>query len=201
MTTRTLSSVLIALALVTTACRLPYEGGARPVTVATLDDHWHRAAPTPVVRQRDRTDCGLAALAMVAGAWGENWSLEDLSRSLPATKDGVRLGALRDYARSHGLVAYAVRGTHEDLAFELSRHRPVLLGLILPFAKDKALAHYEVAIAIDPRDGSVVTQDPATGGLMRRTRDVLDLEWKPGGYATLVVVGHVDGGGGTIVAR
>jgi len=171
------------------------------VAVTSLDNHWHRAAPTPVVRQRDRTDCGLAALAMVAGAWGQNWSLEDLSRALPATKDGVRLGALRDYARSHGLVAYAVRGTHDDLVFELTRHRPVLLGLVLPFARDKALAHYEVAIAVDPRDGSIVTRDPATGNMMRRTRDVLDLEWKPGGYATLVVVGRVDSAEGGVVSR
>jgi hypothetical protein len=65
----------------------------------------------------------------------------------------------------------------------------VLLGLILPFDKKKALAHYEVAVAVDPRDGSIVTLDPATGRYMRRTRAVLEQEWKPAGYATLVVVG------------
>ena len=179
--------VVVCLAL--GACRLPYAGGAKPVAVTTIDDHWHRAAPTPVVRQQDRTDCGVAALAMVAGTWGQNWSLAEMRRSLPTNKEGVRLGALRDYARTKGLVAYAVKGTHDDLVFELSRHRPVLLGLVLPFARDKALAHYEVAIAVDPRDGSVITQDPATGNMMRRTREVLDLEWKPSNYATLVVVG------------
>jgi ABC-type bacteriocin/lantibiotic exporter with double-glycine peptidase domain len=171
------------------ACRLPYAGGAKPVAATELDSQWHRAAPTPVVLQQNRTDCGLAALAMVAGAWGQSWTLKELQQSLPATADGVRLGALRDYARSHGLVAYAVKGSHKDLMFELERHRPVLLGLLLPFAKDKALAHYEVAVAIDPRDGTVVTLDPATGKYMRRTRDVLEREWKPAGYATLVVVG------------
>src|SRR5258706_12669763 len=130
---RALTIVGLLVLVVTAACRLPYSGGAQPVAVSSIDDHWHRAAPPPVVRQRDRTDCGLAALAMVAGAWGQKWSLEELSRALPATRDGVRLGALRDYARSRGLVAYAVRGTHEDLVFELSRHRPVVLGLVLPF--------------------------------------------------------------------
>jgi ATP-binding cassette subfamily B protein RaxB len=141
------------------------------------------------VLQQNRTDCGLAALAMVAGAWGQRWTLTELQQALPATADGVRLGALRDYARSHGLVAYAVKGSHKDLAFELERHRPVLLGLVLPFEKKRALAHYEVAVAIDPRDGTVVTLDPATGKYMRRTREVLEKEWKPAGYATLVVVG------------
>jgi ABC-type bacteriocin/lantibiotic exporter with double-glycine peptidase domain len=177
------------------ACRLPYAGGARPTDVAAIDDtNWHRAAPTPVVKQRDRTDCGLAALAMVAGAWGQRWSITELSHDIPPTKAGVRLGSLRDYARTHGLVAYAVRGTHDDLMFELARHRPVLLGLVLPFARDRALAHYEVVIAIDRRDGTVVTLDPATGKYMRRTRDVLEKEWKASGYATLVVVGTAGGG-------
>jgi len=177
------------LAALAGACRLPYAGGAKPVTAVELDDSWHRAAPTPVVLQRDRTDCGLAALAMVAGAWGQQWTVPELQASLPAAADGVRLGALRDYARSHGLVAYAVKGTHKDLKFELERRRPVLLGLVLPFAKTKALAHYEVAVAYDPRDGSIVTLDPATGKHLRRTRDILEREWKPAGYATLVVVG------------
>lgn len=183
------TAFLVAIVALAGACRLPYAGGAMPVATTEMDAGWHRAAPTPVVLQQDRSDCGLAALAMVAGAWGQTWSLAELQQSMPPKSDGVRLGALRDYARSHGLVAYAVKGTHKDLAFELERHRPVLLGLILPFAKDKALAHYEVAVAIDPRDGSVVTLDPATGKYMRRTRAVLEQEWKPAGYATLVVVG------------
>lgn len=183
------TAFLVVLLAFAGACRLPYAGGAKPVTSTELDDQWHRAAPTPVVLQKDRTDCGLAALAMVAGAWGQSWSLAELQRSMPPTSDGVRLGALRDYARSHGLVAYAVKGTHKDLRFELERHRPVLLGLLLPYAKNKALAHYEVAVAVDPRDGSVVTLDPATGKHMRRSREVLEKEWKPAGYATLVVLG------------
>lgn len=189
MTTGIRTALLVIAVAVTGACRLPYAGGAKPVAATEMDDQWHRAAPTPVVLQQDRSDCGLAALAMVAGAWGQSWTLAELQQSMPPKSDGVRLGALRDYARSHGLVAFAVKGTHKDLQFELERHRPVLLGLILPFAKDKALAHYEVAIAVDPRDGSVVTLDPATGKHMRRTRAVLEQEWKPAGYATLVVVG------------
>jgi ABC-type bacteriocin/lantibiotic exporter with double-glycine peptidase domain len=189
-----LHAPLIVLALGLAACRLPYAGGARPADVSALDENWHRAAPTPVVKQRDRTDCGLAALAMIGGAWGQSWTLTELAQEVPPTKHGVRLGALRDHARSHGLVAYAVRGTHDDLMFELARHRPVVLGLVLPFARDRALAHYEVVIAIDKRDGTVVTLDPATGKHMRRTRDVLEKEWKAAGYATLVVVGAAGDG-------
>jgi hypothetical protein len=33
-----------------------------------------------------------------------------------------------------------------------------------------------------------VTIDPASGTWQQRSRQVLDLEWKPAGYAALVVV-------------
>jgi ABC-type bacteriocin/lantibiotic exporter with double-glycine peptidase domain len=180
--------VLVLFGLLT-ACRLNYTGGAKPVSSEQLDDGWHRAAPTPVVLQEKPMDCGLASLAMLAGAWGQRWTLAELQRQQPPGDKGVKLGSLRDLARARGLQAFAVKGTHADLERELANHRPVLLGLLLPFERRRALAHYEVAIAINPRDGAVVTQDPATGKLMVRSKQVLEQEWKPSGYATLVVVG------------
>lgn len=170
-------------------CQLSYTGGARPASPSELDATLIRAVSTPVVRQVHRNDCGLAALAMVAGAWGHPWTVAELARDVRPGDRGVRLGALRDVAWTRGLEAYAIRGTHDDLRRELARGRPVLVGLLLPFERDRALSHYEVAIAIDPRDGSVITIDPASGKTLRRTREVLDAEWKPAGYATLVVVG------------
>ncbi len=153
---------------------------------------WLAAAPTPVVVQGQRSDCGLAALAMVAGAWGRHWTLDDLTHRLPPGKQGVQLGKLRDLARERGLVAYAVKGSFDDLRKELANGRPVLLGLVLPFDRNNNLNHYEVAVAMNPADDTVVTRDPATGELMKRPRKVLDLEWKHAGYATLVVVGTTD---------
>ncbi|MBA3820272.1 MAG: C39 family peptidase [Deltaproteobacteria bacterium] len=186
---RSLAILVSGLLALTAGCRLSYTGGARPVNQSELDASWLRAAATPVVRQRSQSDCGLAALAMIAGAWGHAWTLEALSRELTPTAKGVKLGALRDLARQRGLDAYAISGTHEDLQKELAKGRPVLLGLLLPYESDRALNHYEVAIAMDPRDGSVVTLDPSSGKHMRRTKQVLEAEWKPGGYPTLVVVG------------
>ncbi|MDQ3367142.1 MAG: cysteine peptidase family C39 domain-containing protein [Myxococcota bacterium] len=187
---RLLAILVLGLLALTGGCRLSYTGGARPVDQSSLDASWLRAAQTPVVRQRSQSDCGLAALAMVAGAWGRTWTLDELSRELTPTAKGVKLGALRDLARQRGLDAYAISGTHEDLRKELGKGRPVLLGLLLPYESDRALNHYEVAIAMDPRDGSVITLDPSSGKHMRRTRQVLEAEWKPGGYPTLVVVGE-----------
>jgi predicted double-glycine peptidase len=102
---------------------------------------------------------------------------------------GAKLGALRDVARARGLEAYAIAGNFEDLKRELAHGRPVLLGLQLPFEQDRALHHYEVVVAMNPRDGSVVTLDPATGKHLKRTKAVLEAEWKPVGFPTLVVVG------------
>jgi ABC-type bacteriocin/lantibiotic exporter with double-glycine peptidase domain len=182
-----LASLVVVAGLA--ACQLPYAGGARAVSPASIGAGWYKAAPTPVVRQHKETDCGLAALAMVAGAWGRSWSVDDLNRQLPPTDKGVRLGALRDLARARGLEAYAIKGTAQDLAHELQNGRPVVLGLILPYDQGRNASHYEVAVAIHKTDGTVVTIDPASGDWRQRSSKVLDLEWKTAGFATLVVTG------------
>jgi ABC-type bacteriocin/lantibiotic exporter with double-glycine peptidase domain len=170
------------------ACQLSYTGGARAVSPGELGTGWYRAAATPVVRQQHETDCGLAALAMVAGAWGRRWSVAQLTSELPPGDRGVKLGALRDLARARGLDAYAIKGTAHDLEHELSLGRPVVLGLLLPYDSGHNASHYEVAVAMNPRDGAVVTIDPASGQWRQRSKQVLDLEWKSAGFATLVVV-------------
>src|SRR5688500_11755242 len=85
------------------ACSLSYTGGARAISPNEIGASWYRAAATPVVRQHKETDCGLAALAMVAGTWGRQWSVAELTRQLPPTDRGIKLGALRDLARARGL--------------------------------------------------------------------------------------------------
>src|SRR5687767_205942 len=109
----------IFVALLGTGCRLSYTGGAKPVNAAQLDEGWLRAAATPVVKQRAQTDCGLAALAMVAGAWGKQVTVDELRRDVKMTPKGVKLGALRDVARARGFEAYAISGKHDDLRREL----------------------------------------------------------------------------------
>jgi ABC-type bacteriocin/lantibiotic exporter with double-glycine peptidase domain len=182
------ASLVVALVGMT-ACQLSYNGGARVVSPNEIGAGWYRAAATPVVRQQQESDCGLAALAMVAGTWGRRWSVKELTSQLPPTERGVKLGALRDLARARGLEAYAIKGTTHDLEHELQAGRPVVLGLILPYDQNRNASHYEVAIAINPRDGTVVTIDPASGNWRERSSKVLDLEWKTAGFAALVVTG------------
>lgn len=183
------AALVIAALVGASGCTIPYTGGARSVKPAQIDDGWVRAAPTPVIKQRQMTDCGLAALAMVAGAWGRHWTVDDMTIRLKPGDHGIKLRALRDLARERGLEAYAIKATREDLHKELVQGRPVLLGLVLPHDRKRNRSHYEVAIALDPRDGTLVTIDPASGEWMKRSPKVLDIEWKAAGYAALVVVG------------
>lgn len=182
---RVLVAILVALA---SACtHLAYTGGARAVEPVALDATWIHAAPTPVIKQAQETDCGLAALAMVAGAWGHPWAVAELAHAMPPGDKGVRLATLRDYAKAHGLEAFALAATPQDLQHELAAGRPVLLGLMLPYDMQHNQSHYEVAIAIRPSDGAVITIDPATGKWMTRSSKVLDVEWKAANHAALVV--------------
>ena len=171
------------------SCALPYRGGARAVHQTQLGSNWLQAASTPVVKQRQQTDCGLAALAMVAGAWGHQWSVADLAKRVPPTKTGIKLGLLRDLARERGLEAFAIKATRDDIKNELAKGRPVLLGLMLPHDQKRNRSHFEVAIALNTQDGTIITIDPATGEWMRRAPKILDIEWKAAGYAALVVTG------------
>jgi ABC-type bacteriocin/lantibiotic exporter with double-glycine peptidase domain len=178
---------LVLAAALAAGC-IAHDPAAHVQRAADLDAGWVRAAPTPIVVQRDDNDCGAAALAMVAGAWGRHWTLADIERTLHPTAAGLKLGALRDYARAGGLDAYAIRGSRDDLDHELAAGRPVVLGLVEPVDRRHNLSHYEVAVAVDPRGHDVVTIDPATGALQRRTAAALELEWKTAGYAALVVI-------------
>lgn len=183
------SARVIALLGILASCAMPYRGGARAVHPTQLGPGWLTAAETPVVKQKQQADCGLAALAMVAGAWGRQWTVDDLAKRVPPGKHGIKLGVLRDLARQEGLEAFAIKASRDDLKNELAKGRPVLLGLMLPHDRKSNRSHYEVAIALNTQDGTIVTIDPATGEWMRRSPKVLDIEWKAAGYAALVVTG------------
>lgn len=183
------SALVVALLGLFASCAVPYRGGARAVHPTQLGPGWLTAAETPVVKQKQQADCGLAALAMVAGAWGRQWTVDGLAKRVPPGKHGIKLGVLRDLARQEGLEAFAIKASRDDLKNELAKGRPVLLGLMLPHDRKSNRSHYEVAIALSTQDGTVVTIDPATGEWMRRSPKVLDIEWKAAGYAALVVTG------------
>ncbi|MGE0872426.1 MAG: cysteine peptidase family C39 domain-containing protein [Kofleriaceae bacterium] len=184
-------TALMVVVLAASGCAR-YTGNARPIAPAQVqaESGWIVVPPTPTVSQRKLGDCGPAALAMVAGRWQAAIDRE----SIPVTKEGVRLRVLRDHARAHGLIAYAIEGDRGVLEHEIRSGRPVMIGLLRPYG-DRKLAHFEVVIAMRTRgaSGEFITIDPGRpkdrGWQVRRWED-LDAEWRPAGRPALVVLGR-----------
>ena len=142
-----------------------YQGTAKeaqPDQIAR-EGKWVIVPSFPRVLQQSNHDCGAAALAAVLSFWGHPTTPD---RIVAATGHaGQRLSAsdLEGYARSRGLSSYVFFGTMADIVYELSRGRPVIVGLGKPYADDKALAHYEVVIGYEPHKQQVLLLDPARG--------------------------------------
>lgn len=186
------SLVALVAATLAAACA-HYSGGARPIRPDQIAHQpgWITTAPTPMVHQRGLTDCGPAALAMVAGRWHVAMTIDDARRSVRApTPRGTALGDLRRAARAHGLLAFAITGDQAMLEHEVRAGRPVIVGLLRPNGRDRATSHYEVVVALraSADDPQVVTIDPAGGWMIRSWAD-LDAEWRPAGRPALVVLG------------
>jgi ABC-type bacteriocin/lantibiotic exporter with double-glycine peptidase domain len=179
---------LALIVLLAPAC---YAGSARSVSAErasalAADPAWTFARDVPFVRQQSDADCGPAALAMVLQHFGLRTTLAELVAREPPRDGGVRAGDLRDVAREEGLAAFVVAGTFGDLSEQLARGRPVLVGLATPMTGGRALAHYEVVVAIDRRDGRLLTLDPGRG-LREDSLAGFAREWAPTGRVTLIV--------------
>ena len=67
-----------------------------------------------------------------------------------------------------------------------------MLGLQLPLEQRRAVRHYEVVVAFNPRDGSVVSVDPATGARDMAIPALLQRTW---GHGDFGVYAKVETGG------
>jgi ABC-type bacteriocin/lantibiotic exporter with double-glycine peptidase domain len=154
--------------------------------VLLRDPAWRAAPVPPLVRQRSDEDCGAAALSMALSRWGERAGPEEIVRACPPLPGrGIRAGDLRDFARKRGLRAFVFEGRPEDLERELSRGRPLIVGLVKT-AGAAAWTHYELAVAVREVDGGVATLDPALGA-RRYTRDEFFRLWDPAGRPLLLL--------------
>jgi ABC-type bacteriocin/lantibiotic exporter with double-glycine peptidase domain len=168
-----------------------YAGEARAVSpqkasALAADPAWTFVPDVPFIAQRTDSDCGPAALTMVLMHFGVPASLAEVVAADPPRDGGVRAGDLRDVARAKGLSAFVVAGTFADLFEQLGRGRPVLVGLGKPMTGGRALAHYEVVVAIDRRDRRLLTLDPARG-LSENSLEAFAREWATTGRVTLIV--------------
>jgi predicted double-glycine peptidase len=187
-----------------------YEGSARAVAPATLraESGWQRIEDVPAVPQKGAKDCGAAALSSVLGYWrrpGPPPPREQIDAALRAgadadskqaskdtskqtlAKQGLRAGALRDYARRQGYRAYVFHGTFDDLQHELAAGRPVIVGVLKELSSREYLAHYQVVIGYHPAKERVLTLDPADG-LREYPKTGFLEEWERAAHTTLVVM-------------
>lgn len=179
---------LAALVLAAASCYAGEAHDVSPRRAAALeaDPAWKFVRGVPFIPQREDSDCGPAALAMVLSHFGVKTSLAEVAGLSPPDKVGVRAGGLRDVARAKGMEAFVVEGNFNDLVDQLSRDRPVLVGLAKPITGGRALAHYEVVVGIDRTDKKIVTLDPSRG-FRENSLEGFAKEWVPTGRVTLIV--------------
>ena len=109
---------------------------------------------TPVIRQAEAAECGLACLAMVASYHGHKVDLATMRRRFSISLKGAKLATLMKIADELGFNARGLRGDIEDL------HDAPLPAII-----HWDLSHFVVLTGIDRRLGQRVYRihDPAHG--------------------------------------
>lgn len=182
--------LLAGASSVATGC---YVGGARPADPSALTpaQGWLRANDVALTHQQREDDCGAAALSMVMGAVHVPMKRDEIVALVPPRDGGIRAGDLRDVARRRGLGAYVVAGRRQDLAAELVRGRPVLVGLAKPLSNGQAALHYEVVAGLRQGTWDVLTADPFAGW-RTFTWDAFAKEWAATGAVTLIVMPRMD---------
>jgi ABC-type bacteriocin/lantibiotic exporter with double-glycine peptidase domain len=157
------------------------------MTALARDPAWAIVADVPFVPQETGHDCGPAALAMVLA----HFRVPAPPQRAPMFAGGdIRAGTLRDVARTHGLDAYVVSGTFDDLFAQVGRGRPVVVGLAKPMALTggRSLAHYEVVIGVNRARRLILSLDPAVG-VRENTLEGFAREWAPTHQVTIVFLG------------
>lgn len=188
MTNPALLLLAVSLASVPASGCALHAGTARPTTLEDLraEEGWILLDAVPFVAQEAEQDCGAACLAMVLRHWGVAAEPRALDRECAVEgEEGLRATALRDAARRREMEAFLFRGGVSDLAHELRRGRPVVVGLGKDFGP-MTLWHYVVVVGLHPRKQRIAALDPATGPVCD-TFEGFAAEWGATKEVTLVV--------------
>jgi ABC-type bacteriocin/lantibiotic exporter with double-glycine peptidase domain len=182
-----------ALALASLAGGGCYAGSAHAITPhevavqAAADPGWVLVGRVPLIRQRATADCGAAALAMVLSFWTTPTSVAAIdARDPAAAAKGWRAGQLRDLALERGLDAFVISAGIDDLTREIRHGRPVVVGVVKRYG-DRALAHYQVVVGINPARGLILSLDPADGW-REDSFAGFDREWMPSDRLAMMVL-------------
>lgn len=148
----------------------------------------------PFVRQREKNACGAASLSMLMRYWegqqgkpvpaGARQSA--IEQALDPHDRGIVDTAMAAYLRNSGFRVFAFAGQWDDLRENLSKGRPLIVGLG-PRGGNGPL-HYVVVAGIDWRRNYVFVNDPAQRKLFRMTGSQFVAEWRATGQWTLLAV-------------
>lgn len=177
-------AAIVLYLLLASACG--YTGQAHALTpeVWKTEPGWIAVDHVRMRHQHGEYDCGPTALQMVLDHWCSTG---------PATATGfdperrTTAAELRDRARELGFNAYVVAGTFEDIKHELALNRPVIVGVAKPVGKNKAIAHYQVVVGIQPKTSRIATLDPDQGWRENTFAGFLE-EWTPAKRLLLVML-------------
>lgn len=167
----------VGFAILSLGCA-SYTGTAHAVDpyAAARAGKWWMVPSFPRVMQDASNDCGAAALAAVMRFWGQSATSESIERDLGRTDHRLRAADMVAYARNVGLHSYVFYGTMTDVAHELRRGRPIIVGLGKSYAEKKALSHYEVVVGYEPEKKLVLLLDPGRGWQIDTLRGFAE-EW------------------------
>jgi ABC-type bacteriocin/lantibiotic exporter with double-glycine peptidase domain len=148
----------------------------------------------PFSRQRERNSCGAASLAMVMRYWEKQMGQPEsprarqtlIDRTLDPRDRGIANTAMVAYLRQNGFRVFAFSGQWGDLRENLTKGRPLIVGLG-PEGRNRPL-HYVVVAGIDWQRNFVFVNDPAQRKLFRMTRKRFLQEWQVTGNWTLLAV-------------
>jgi len=160
-------------------------GRGRP---ASSDPHWVEIPGVRLILVKDEADCGVAALATVLSFWQPNISVSEVRSALGpgSSREGLEAGRLREVARQHGVRAFLVEGVFDDLAYEIARGRPVIVGLVEQ-SGSRRFGHYVVVVGINTVTKTVLVADPR-GSWRRLHATTLMAEWRPAHQLALFIL-------------
>lgn len=120
------------------------------------------------VRQKDRSDCGAAALASVAAHYGFKVSVALIRYFSGTDSSGTTIKGIKEAAQKIGFQAEAYRGTILSLT---KIPKPAILHL----RKKDGFLHYIVLLSY--KKGKFYIMDPAFGEIIKKTAKELIEEW------------------------
>lgn len=133
-----------------------------------------RRPAVPLILQQERSECGLAAVAMVAGHYGHEIGLHSLRRRAVPSSRGSSLKELVELARELRLIARPLRLEPDEIG-----------KLRLPAILHWRMSHFVLLVRLLP--GKAVIHDPASG---RRIISIGELDRNFTGVAVELAPAH-----------